>query len=214
MSGAYGDVAFTRDVRAAQTHYGRSAALARLGMGERFASAVDEPEQALSSLEAAFIRDRDGFYLATVSSTGWPYVQFRGGPPGFVQVTDEHTLRWADFRGNCQLVSTGNLSGSNKVSLFFMDYPRQARLKVYGHAVVLDAREARDQVEEVAVPGYRGIVERVVTVRVVAYDWNCPSHITPRYTIPELQGVLGPRGNSNTHNPTEGEDHEKQETRR
>lgn len=180
MTGSYGDVAFTAAVRAAQTHYGRSAALARIGMGEGFAGAAVEPDQALSSLERIFISNRDGFYLATVSSTGWPYVQFRGGPNGFVQVPNEHTLRWADFR-------------SDKVSLFFMDYVRQARLKVFGHAVVLDARQARGKAEEVAVAGYRGIVERVVTVRVVAYDWNCPSHITPRYTITELQGNVGPR---------------------
>ncbi len=191
MTGAYGDVAFTQDVRAAQTHYGRSAALARLGLGAGFVSAADEPAQALSSLEQEFIRDRDGFHLATVSGTGWPYVQFRGGSPGFVRVPDERTLRWADFRGNCQLVSTGNLTGSDKVSLVFMDYARQARLKVFGHAVVLDARESRDEAEQVAVAGYRGIIERVVTVRVVAYDCNCSSHITPRYTIPELEGVLG-----------------------
>ena len=135
---------------------------------------------------------RDGFYLSTVSSTGWPYVQFRGGPPGFVRSPDPHTLAWADFRGNRQYISTGNVAGDERVALFFMDYPNQLRLKVFGRAQIVDARDRPELVAELTVPGYRAIVEQAVVVTVVAFDWNCPQHITPRFSEPELEDILAP----------------------
>lgn len=146
-----------------------------------------EPRDALTEFEQAFVAERDGFYVASVSSTGWPYVQFRGGLPGFVHSPDEHTLTWADFRGNRQYVSTGNVAGDDRVALFFMDYPDRLRLKVFGHARFLDVRERPEAARELVVPGDRGIVEQVVTVAVVAYDWNCEQHITPRYSFAELR---------------------------
>jgi uncharacterized protein len=155
-------------------------------------SSAAEPRDPLTGFEREFVGERDGFYLASVSSSGWPYVQFRGGPPGFVHSRDEHTIAWADFRGNRQYISTGNIAGDERVSLFFMDYPNRLRLKVFGRARTLNARNAPDVVAELAVPGYRAIVEQVVVVTVVAFDWNCPQHITPRYSEPELEEILAP----------------------
>jgi uncharacterized protein len=186
MSEGYDRVAFTEHVRDAQARYGSRAALARLE--RRGGSPPDE----LTKLERNFIVQRDGFYLATTSDTGWPYVQFRGGPPGFVRSPTEHSLAWADFRGNRQYISVGNIAHDNRVALFFMDYPRQLRLKVYGRADVIDVRDQPEAADTLAVPGYPAIVERVVTVTVVAYDWNCPQHITPRYTLAELHELAGP----------------------
>jgi len=191
MSEGYPTIAETDDVRAAQARLGSRSALARLERPHDASSAA-EPRDPLTGFEREFVGERDGFYLASVSSSGWPYVQFRGGPPGFVHSRDEHTIAWADFRGNRQYISTGNIAGDERVSLFFMDYPNRLRLKVFGRARTLDARDAPDVVAELAVPGYRAIVEQVVVVTVVAFDWNCPQHITPRYSEPELEEILAP----------------------
>ena len=191
MSEGYPTIAETDDVRAAQARLGSRSALARLERPDDASSAA-EPRDPLTGFEREFVGERDGFYLASVSSSGWPYVQFRGGPPGFVHSPDEHTIAWADFRGNRQYISTGNIAGDERVSLFFMDYPNRLRLKVFGRARTIGARDAPDVVAELAVPGYRAIVEQVVVVTVVAFDWNCPQHITPRYSEPELEEVLRP----------------------
>ena len=191
MSEGYPTIAETDAVRAAQARLGSRSALARLERPHDATSAA-EPRDPLTGFEREFVGERDGFYLASVSSSGWPYVQFRGGPAGFVHCRDEHTIAWADFRGNRQYISTGNIAGDERVSLFFMDYPNRLRLKVFGRARTLDARDAPDVVAELAVPGYRAIVEQVVVVTVVAFDWNCPQHITPRYSEPELEAVLAP----------------------
>jgi uncharacterized protein len=191
MSEGYPTIAETDDVRAAQARLGSRSALARLERPDDASSAA-EPRDPLTGFEREFVGERDGFYLASVSSSGWPYVQFRGGPPGFVHSRDEHTIAWADFRGNRQYISAGNIAGDERVSLFFMDYPNRLRLKVFGRARTLDARDAPDVVAELAVPGYRAIVEQVVVVTVVAFDWNCPQHITPRYSEPELEEILAP----------------------
>jgi uncharacterized protein len=152
---------------------------------------ADEPADALTTAERRFIADRDGFYLASVSSTGWPYVQFRGGPPGFVHSPDEHTLAWADFRGNRQHVTSGNITGDDRVSLFFMDYADRLRLKVFGRAHIVDARHRPQVAAALTVPGYHAIVEQIFTIAVVAYDWNCQQHITPRYSVAELRELTG-----------------------
>jgi predicted pyridoxine 5'-phosphate oxidase superfamily flavin-nucleotide-binding protein len=190
VSEGYAAVAGTDEVRAAQVRLGSRSALARLE-GSRHGPAA-EPRDPLGEFERGFVGARDGFYLASTSSTGWPYVQFRGGPPGFVRAPDEHTLAWADFRGNRQYISTGNVVGDDRVALFFMDYPDQLRLKVFGRARIVDAREDPDLAAELAVPGYRAVVEQAVVVAVVAFDWNCAQHITPRYSEPELEELLPP----------------------
>jgi predicted pyridoxine 5'-phosphate oxidase superfamily flavin-nucleotide-binding protein len=160
------DIAVTPSVRAAQLAAGVA--------HPPFAREADRFTEA----EAAFIATRDSFYLATVSETGWPYVQHRGGPPGFLKILDDRTLAFADYRGNRQYLSVGNLGASDRVCLFLMDYPRRARLKIYATAEIF--------APEPPTPGYRALPERMIRLHLQAFDWNCPQHITPRYTQAEL----------------------------
>ncbi len=136
--------------------------------------------------EAAFIGARDSFYIASVGETGWPYIQHRGGPKGFLRILDETTIGFADFSGNRQYVSVGNIAGDDRVSLFLMDYPSRTRLKILGRATLVGLEDAAT-LEKLIVPGYRARVERGLKIAVAAFDWNCPQHITPRYTLEELQ---------------------------
>lgn len=188
MSAKYGSIAFTPHVTAVQDSYGsgefyRKHAARGAGHleGDRLTGDVRE-----------FLAERDSFYLATVSETGWPYVQFRGGARGFARVVDEHTIGWADFRGNLQYVSTGNLATNDRVALIAMDYPARRRLKVYGRARVVRAEDDPEIAEGLTLPEHDGVVERAVLVTVEAFDWNCPQHITPRYTAAELDEHLTP----------------------
>lgn len=142
--------------------------------------------------EQSFILARDSFYLATVTEQGWPYVQHRGGLPGFLRVVDNHTLAFADYKGNRQLLSTGNLAVNDRAALFLMDYPQRARLKILGHARVEDAREHPDLVARLAEPRVRNIVERLFFIDVISFDWNCPKYITPRYTAAEVEAAMAP----------------------
>jgi hypothetical protein len=186
----YLEIASTPSVKAARQRYGGAAHYAELDgtLG------LDGPvrNDRLGSSEAAFIAARDGFYLASVSETGWPYVQFRGGPPGFLRVLDETTLGYADFRGNRQYLTTGNVAGNDRVSLFLMDYAHQRRLKLFGRMRVTDAAEGQALAAQLGVPGYSARVERAVLIKVEAFDWNCPQHITPRFTQAELAEALAP----------------------
>ena len=171
---------FTNGVKAAQEQYGSRARL------ERFTEMAG-PNDALSEREAEFITARDTFYMATVNEDGWPYVQHRGGPPGFLRVLGPTRLAYADFRGNTQLVTVGNVSTNDRVSLILMDYPNRRRLKILGHMQVRNADEV-DPSDRAAVdlPDYKAQVERVVFIDVAAFDWNCPQHITQRYTESEF----------------------------
>ena len=173
------EILFTDGVRAAQERYGSRA------QNERRRTA-GHPNDTLTGAESAFIQARDGFYLASVSESGWPYIQFRGGPAGFVRVLDGKTLGYADFRGNRQYISTGNIDRDGRVALIFMDYAHQERLKVLGRARIADAAQAPELVRQLEIPGYRARVERAVLITVEAFDWNCPQHITPRYTEAEF----------------------------
>ena len=137
--------------------------------------------------EADFIASRDSFYMATISETGWPYLQHRGGPPGFVKILGPNLIGFSDFKGNRQLVSTGNLDITDRVAIFMMDYLHRTRLKMLGHARVLDAREHPELVEELAPEELRGKVERLFLIQVISYDWNCPQYITPRFTAQEVE---------------------------
>ena len=141
----------------------------------------------LTGREASFIAARDSFYLASVTETGWPYIQHRGGPTGFVRVLDEQTIGWAEFPGNRQYVSIGNTAVDDRVSLFFMDYPGRRRLKMLGHMSVWDVADRPELFEALSVRGYKAKIERAVILAIVGFDWNCPQHITPRYTIPEMK---------------------------
>ncbi|WP_433781327.1 pyridoxamine 5'-phosphate oxidase family protein [Actinomycetospora sp. CA-101289] len=194
MSRGYGAIAQTEYVRAAQVRLGSRAAVARRERSGAPEPTDPEPRDPLTATEQAFIGERDGFYLASVSESGWPYVQFRGGPPGFVRSPDAATLAWAEFRGNRQYISTGNVADDGRVALFFMDYPNQLRLKVFGRARFVDARDHPEVVADLTVDGYRAVVEQAVLVTVVAFDWNCPQHITPRFSGVELEHLLDPNG--------------------
>ncbi len=187
MPRRFAELLFTPAVRAAQARYG--------GRADRLLTAsASDPQDRLGPDEAAFLQARDGFHLATVGETGWPYVQFRGGPPGFLQVLDDHTIAWPDFRGNRQYVSTGNLGGAAdpRVAIIAMDLAVPQRMKLLGTARIVDADADPDLAARVAVPGYRAVVERVVLVTVAAFDWNCPQHITRRYTASEVQDAVAP----------------------
>lgn len=142
--------------------------------------------------EVAFIGMRDSFYMASVSETGWPYLQHRGGKTGFLKVIDDRTLAFADFRGNRQYISAGNLAANDRACLFLMDYARRARLKIYIHVdrLALDADEALALA--VSDPNYKGRVERMFKLRLEAFDWNCPQHITPRFTEREVEQAVLP----------------------
>ena len=183
MARAFAEIAFTPSVRAAQARYGSAKA------GERFLSDETDSRDTLSENEASFIQARDGFYLGTVSEDGWPYVQFRGGPAGFLRVLDGKTVAWADFRGNRQYLSAGNLGANYRVSLFLMDYPNRRRLKLWGRAQIVDASENPSLAKARFPEGYKAIPERVVSVTIAAYDWNCPQHIPQRLTAEEWAAV-------------------------
>lgn len=188
MSKHYGAIAFTDDVRAVQRRYGSEAFYDR----KRMAGKASPGRDPLTTTERDYLAERDSFYVATVSETGWPYVQFRGGPRGFLRVLDEHTVGWADFRGNLQYISTGNLAGQDRVAIIAVDYPHRRRLKLFGHARVVTAEDDPQLTSALTDPAYEAAVERAVVVDVDAFDWNCPQHITPRYTAAELEAALGP----------------------
>jgi predicted pyridoxine 5'-phosphate oxidase superfamily flavin-nucleotide-binding protein len=186
MTHRFAEIAFTAAVRAAQTHYGTRAQNQRL---EERAG----PNAALTEREAAFIALRDSFYLATVSETGWPYVQHRGGPPGFLKVIGPRTLAFADFGGNRQFISVGNAAQNDRAALFLMDYANRLRLKLLGRMKVYDIGDAPPElVFDVELPDYPVRIERVIAIEVEAFDWNCPQHIAPRFTEDEVRAAVQP----------------------
>ena len=184
MGNEFGEIAFTPSVKAVQEKLGSRKAYAALEAGEHHNSE-------LGSDESNFIMARDSFYMASVSETNWPYVQHRGGPAGFVKVLDARTLGFADYRGNRQYVSVGNLLKNDRVSLFFMDYPRRTRLKLLGHAELIGT-ERTEVLKSLSVSQYKAKVERGILIHVAAYDWNCPQHITPRFTEEEVETAIQP----------------------
>ncbi len=185
MTHHFADIAFTDGVKSAQEYYGSRA------HNERLQSNFG-PNDELSLREASFIAERDTFYMATVSETGWPYVQHRGGPAGFLKVLGPKKLAFADFRGNTQLISVGNVSSDDRCSLILMDYTKRRRLKILGHMHVEDAGSVSpDVLAQVKSTDYRALVERVVVIDVAAFDWNCPQHISKRYTEQEFAEMTG-----------------------
>ena len=183
MTSRYLNLLFTPSVKAVQEAHGSRDAYARRDGPQA------EPDR-LGENEAAFIAERDSFYMATVGAGGWPYIQHRGGPPGFIKSLDERTLGIADFRGNRQYVSLGNLADDNRVSLFFMDYANQARLKVLARARVVDLAGEPGLAGALANPGYKARIERGLLFDVEAFDWNCSQHITPRFSQAEITPAI------------------------
>ncbi len=175
--------AFTDSVKAAQEEYGSRKAYQRME--------DNGPDQSeMFQREMAFISQRDSFYMSTVGENGWPYVQFRGGPKGFLKVLDQQTLAYADFRGNMQYISTGNIKANRKTALILLDYPTRTRLKVWAESEILNPDEHPDLLEKLTDPNYTAKIERIVVFRIQAYDWNCPQHITPKFTIDEFKALV------------------------
>jgi predicted pyridoxine 5'-phosphate oxidase superfamily flavin-nucleotide-binding protein len=185
MSRAFADIAFTPAVKAAQVRHGSREA-------NRALEQSPQRGDRLRPREMAFIAARDGFFQATVGATGWPYVQFRGGPPGFLKVLDERTVGYADFRGNRQYLSVGNLADDGRIALILLDQARRQRLKLWGRARIVDAAEDVALIERLAIPDYPARVERAVLIGIEAFDWNCPQHITQRLSAAELVPVIEP----------------------
>jgi predicted pyridoxine 5'-phosphate oxidase superfamily flavin-nucleotide-binding protein len=185
-TGRFAKLTYTPSVLAVQQKMGSNAA-------NRLRFSPDERE-ALTEYEADFIAERDSFYMATVNEDGWPYIQHRGGPAGFLHILDEHTLAFADVSGNRQYVSTGNLASDDRVALFLMDYPHRTRLKILAHATVTPWSEAPEELRQLLPLGASGRPERVFTLHVEAFDWNCSQGITPRWTSDEiLDSAVGQR---------------------
>jgi predicted pyridoxine 5'-phosphate oxidase superfamily flavin-nucleotide-binding protein len=185
MSNKFWDITFTPSVKAAQEHYGSRGHYATSENGAA-------KNVRLTENEIEFIGGRDGFYMGSVGENGQPYVQFRGGEPGFLKVLDEKTLGFADFRGNLQYISTGNIRKNNPVALFLMDYANRQRLKILAEAEVRDAGEVPELIGKLENKGYKAKIERAIILRVRAFDWNCPQHITPRFTIEEVKRMNAP----------------------
>jgi predicted pyridoxine 5'-phosphate oxidase superfamily flavin-nucleotide-binding protein len=185
MAYTFGSLVFTPVVKALQERFGSRPQYAR-----REESYVTP--KLIGPDEREFLAERDSFYLATVGATGWPYVQHRGGPKGFLKVIDERTVAFADFRGNKQFVSTGNLLTDDRVALILVDYPHRTRLKILGHIKIIEGEEAKEWVERLKDPNYPAVVERIFVINVEASDWNCQQHITPRFTADEIRQALTP----------------------
>jgi uncharacterized protein len=183
MAYTFGSLVFTPVIKALQEKYG-----SRRQYAKRETSGLSD--DGLGPSETDFLAERDSFYMASIGSTGWPYVQHRGGTKGFLKVIDEHTLAFADFRGNKQFVSTGNLMTDDRVALILVDYPQQARLKILGRVKIFEGAQAQDWMKELRDSSYVGVVERVFVIHVDAFDWNCPQHITPRFTEEQIRGAL------------------------
>ncbi|MDO8418168.1 MAG: pyridoxamine 5'-phosphate oxidase family protein [Agitococcus sp.] len=185
MARAFADICFTDSVKKAQSLYGSREA------NQGFEH-VEDARSDLTEREAEFIAERDSFYQATVSETGWPYVQHRGGLKGFLQVLDANTIGYADFRGNRQYVSVGNLAANDKISLILMDYANRRRLKIWGRVQIVHENENPALIAKLENSAYRARVERAVIIKVEAWDWNCPQHITQRFTQADINVAIQP----------------------
>lgn len=190
MGRRFAEIAFTPLVKQQQKQRGSRHLYERVEKSNDFGDRLGPSEQ-------EFIQQRDGFYMASVSETGWPYIQFRGGPKGFLHVLDPQTIGFADLRGNTQYISVGNLHHDDRVALFLMDYANQSRLKILGRAKIHEGihegdAEALRLIESLRMPGVKSPVERALLIHVEAFDWNCPQHITPRFTERELAEYLDP----------------------
>lgn len=182
----YSTMAFSAAAKRMQEKAGSRASYARMEQ-QRYTEGMTENE-------VAFISERDSFYMATVGENGFPYIQFRGGPKGFLKVVDEKRLGFIDFRGNMQYISIGNLTTNNKVALILLDYPTKTRLKIYAEAEMVELKNDPALFKQLNLENYKFRAERILLLHVKAYDWNCPQHITPRYTLEEIAEAFGQDG--------------------
>ena len=185
MPKAFATISFTESVKAAQSLYGSRE------RNQAFELADDSRDE-LSEFETEFIEARDSFYQATISENGWPYVQHRGGPAGFLRVLDKQTIGYADFSGNKQYLSVGNLNANPRISMILMDYANRRRLKLWGTVRIVHESECPEIIARLEVPSYRARVERGIIIHIEAIEWNCPQHITRRYSQSELDRIVKP----------------------
>lgn len=182
MAHKFAEIAFTRMVKQVQE---------KMGSRSGYSSIESGPDRnnLLRDRERGFIEARDSFYIASVSETGWPYIQHRGGPVGFLKVIDQSTIGFADYSGNRQYITTGNVLTNDRVALFLMDYPNRRRLKLLGRMALVGSDQP-GILEQLQDCDYNAQVEKGMIIRVEAFDWNCPQHITPRYTQSEVEALL------------------------
>jgi predicted pyridoxine 5'-phosphate oxidase superfamily flavin-nucleotide-binding protein len=184
MAKNYASLAFTDRVKSLQRKYGSRPTYELV---EKRSTATG-----LTDAEEEFISNRDSFYMATIGENGFPYIQHRGGPKGFVTVINPTTIAFIDFSGNKQYITVGNLATQSKVALIMMDYPAQTRLKIYAQAEIIEFNARPDLWRSLSLENYKARPERIILLHIEAYDWNCPQHITPRYTEAEIEEALIP----------------------
>ena len=185
MSNMFTKIAFTDAVKEIQELMG-----SRKSYG-RFEAGPDSNNE-LRENEIAFISERDSFYTATVSETGWPYIQHRGGPLGFLKVISKKQIAFADFSGNRQYITVGNLTTNPRIAMILVDYPSRARLKILGKVELINSKQNPDIIEHLTSKDYAAKVERGFLITIEGYDWNCPQHITPRWTANEIKKAILP----------------------
>ena len=186
MAQNYRHTLFDEAVKAEQRRQGSRASYDKMDAN------ADGTPDTLTAKEIAFIGERDSFYLASVTADGWPYMQHRGGPAGFLRHIAGNRIGFADYRGNRQYISTANLTGNDRVSLFLMDYPNRDRLKLVGHAVSVELADDPAAVTALMPAGYRATPERAFFIDVIGWEWNCSQHITPRFTEAEISAAVRP----------------------
>ena len=187
MAKNFASIAFSSAVKALQKKQGSRSSYARMEK--------DVYQDGLTENEITFISQRDSFYMATVGESGFPYIQHRGGPKGFLKILDAKRIGFVDFKGNMQYISVGNMAGNNKVSLILVDYPSRTRLKIYATAEIIALKDDPALYELLDLSGYKFRPERMMVLQVEAYDWNCPQHITPRYTLEEIEEAFAAQKN-------------------
>jgi predicted pyridoxine 5'-phosphate oxidase superfamily flavin-nucleotide-binding protein len=187
MAKNFASIAFSEEVKALQEKKGSRASYARM---ER-----EVHQDGLTENEVAFISQQDSFYIATVGESGFPYIQHRGGPQGFIKVLDTKRIGFIDFKGNMQYISVGNIVTNNKVALIMVHYPSRTRLKIYAKAEIVELKDAPALYDQLDLSEYKFRPERMMILHIEAYDWNCPQHITPRYTVEEIEEVVAAQKN-------------------
>lgn len=185
MAKNFAEIGFSAAAKKLQEKYGSRKTYSRM-----------ESQTVYSGLgrhEQSFIAQRDSFYMATSGENGFPYIQHRGGPKGFLKVLDENRLGFIDFKGNMQYISVGNIATNNKVSLFMVDYPNKRRLKLYAKAEIVELKDNPELLQNLDLEDYKFQPERMMVFNIEAFDWNCPQHITPRFTVEEVEEALKPQ---------------------
>jgi uncharacterized protein len=185
MAKNFASIAFTDEIKFLQEKYGSRKNYERIEKRD----VID----GLTDFEKDFIGKRDSFYIASIGENGFPYIQHRGGPKGFVKVIDKNTIGFIDFSGNKQFITVGNLATHNNVSLIMMDYPARARLKLYAKGEIVALNERPDLFNLLKLEEYQAKPERMMVLHIEAYDWNCPQHITERFTVEEIEEAFAPQ---------------------